>query len=361
MFFLFIIILLFRIDGDNVLRFGSNRTRPIICRKIFIGGLARETTMDQFIKHFGKYGEITDSVIMKDRKTGQPRGFGFITYADPSVVDKVIEDPHIINGKQVEIKRTIPRGAVGSKDFRTKKIFVGGIPSNVTEDEFRDFFTRYGEVKDHQIMRDHSTNRSRGFGFITFDTEEAVDDLLSMGNKIEFAGAQVEIKKAEPKKPNSAPPPSKRYNDSRSSYGGGGYGDAYDGFSGSFGVGGGYRSGGAYGGGRGSAYGAYGSEFGGYGGYAGAMAPYRGDPSLGYTGRYGGSFSRGYDLGGYGGPSENYGAYGAGGGSSGGAGAYQSGYDGNIGGGYGGASGGPFYGSSRGGYNAGGRYHPYGR
>ncbi|XP_022636951.1 glycine-rich RNA-binding protein 3, mitochondrial isoform X2 [Vigna radiata var. radiata] len=316
----------------------------------------------QFIKHFGKYGEITDSVIMKDRKTGQPRGFGFITYADPSVVDKVIEDPHVINGKQVEIKRTIPRGAVGSKDFRTKKIFVGGIPSNVTEDEFRDFFTRYGEVKDHQIMRDHSTNRSRGFGFITFDSEEAVDDLLSMGNKIEFAGAQVEIKKAEPKKPNSAPPSSKRYNDSRSSYGGAGYGDAYDGFGGNFGVGGGYRSGGAYGGGRAGAYGAYGSEFGGYGGYAGAMGPYRGDPSLSYAGRYGGSFSRGYDLGGYGGPSENYGAYGGGGGSSGGAGAgaYQSGYDGSLGGGYGGTSGGPFYGSSRGGYGA-GRYHPYGR
>ncbi|XP_014514633.1 glycine-rich RNA-binding protein 3, mitochondrial isoform X1 [Vigna radiata var. radiata] len=330
--------------------------------KIFIGGLARETTIAQFIKHFGKYGEITDSVIMKDRKTGQPRGFGFITYADPSVVDKVIEDPHVINGKQVEIKRTIPRGAVGSKDFRTKKIFVGGIPSNVTEDEFRDFFTRYGEVKDHQIMRDHSTNRSRGFGFITFDSEEAVDDLLSMGNKIEFAGAQVEIKKAEPKKPNSAPPSSKRYNDSRSSYGGAGYGDAYDGFGGNFGVGGGYRSGGAYGGGRAGAYGAYGSEFGGYGGYAGAMGPYRGDPSLSYAGRYGGSFSRGYDLGGYGGPSENYGAYGGGGGSSGGAGAgaYQSGYDGSLGGGYGGTSGGPFYGSSRGGYGA-GRYHPYGR
>ena len=38
---------------------------------------------------------------MKDRYTGQPRGFGFITYADPSVVDKVIEDDHVINGKQV--------------------------------------------------------------------------------------------------------------------------------------------------------------------------------------------------------------------------------------------------------------------
>ncbi|KAL2529003.1 RNA-binding (RRM/RBD/RNP motif) family protein [Forsythia ovata] len=158
--------------------------------KIFIGGLARETTSAQFVKYFGKYGEITDSVIMKDRKTGQPRGFGFVTYADPSVVDKVIEETHIINGKQVEIKRTIPRGAIGSKDFKTKKIFVGGIPTTVGEDEFKDFFSKFGEVKEQQIMRDHSSGRSRGFGFITFETEQSVDDILANGNRLDFAGAQ---------------------------------------------------------------------------------------------------------------------------------------------------------------------------
>ena len=38
---------------------------------------------------------------MKDRHTGRPRGFGFITYADPSVVDTVIAETHIINDKQV--------------------------------------------------------------------------------------------------------------------------------------------------------------------------------------------------------------------------------------------------------------------
>ena len=59
---------------------------------------------DQFTKYFGKYGEITDSVIMKDRQTGRPRGFGFITYADPSVVDTVIAETHVINGKQVSSK-----------------------------------------------------------------------------------------------------------------------------------------------------------------------------------------------------------------------------------------------------------------
>jgi hypothetical protein len=48
-----------------------------------------------------EYGEITDSVIMKDRKIGQSRGYGFVAYSDPSAVDQVIQDTLIINGKQV--------------------------------------------------------------------------------------------------------------------------------------------------------------------------------------------------------------------------------------------------------------------
>lgn len=339
--------------------------------KIFIGGLARETTSAQFVKHFGKYGEIIDSVIMKDRRTGQPRGFGFITYADPSVVDKVIQDSHIINGKQVEIKRTIPKGAIGSKDFKTKKIFVGGIPTSVNEDEFKDFFSKFGEVKEHQIMRDHSSNRSRGFGFITFDSEEAVDDLLSKGNRIEFAGTKVEIKKAEPKKPNPPPSTSKRYSESRSSYGSG-FGDAYGGGYGGGGYGGAasYRGGAAAYGGRAGAYGGGygGSEFGGYGGYGAVGGAYRGDlSSYGYSGRYGATgFSRGYDMGsGYGGPTDGYGSYG---GAAAGGSAYGGSYDSALGGGYGGSSGGSMYGSgsssNRGGFGgaaANGRYHPYAR
>lgn len=60
-----------------------------------------------------------------------------------------------------------------------------------TADEFNDFFSTFGVVKEHQIMRDHASNRSRGFGFVTFDSEEAVDELLSKGNRIDFAGTKV--------------------------------------------------------------------------------------------------------------------------------------------------------------------------
>nr|GFC01172.1 heterogeneous nuclear ribonucleoprotein 1 [Tanacetum cinerariifolium] len=95
----------------------------------------------EFKHHFGKYGDITDSMIMKDRMTGQPRGFGFITYVDPLVVDKVIQDTHVLSRKQVEVKRTIPREtAANSKGFKTKKIFVRSIPSKVGIPQTNIFF-----------------------------------------------------------------------------------------------------------------------------------------------------------------------------------------------------------------------------
>ncbi|XP_034678775.1 heterogeneous nuclear ribonucleoprotein 1 [Vitis riparia] len=329
--------------------------------KIFIGGLAKDTTYATFNKHFGKYGDITDSVIMKDRYTGQPRGFGFITYADPSVVDRVIEDTHVINGKQVEIKRTIPKGSGQSKDFKTKKIFVGGVPSTVTEDEFKNFFSKYGKVVEHQIIRDHETNRSRGFGFIIFDSEEVVDEMISKGNMIDMAGTQVEIKKAEPKKASNPPPAPAYGSNSRArsfSDGFGGFGSSYGAFDSGFGPGP-YRTPGGVGGRLGGygGYGSSGSEFGGgYGGFgSSSLGGYRGESSLGYSSRfgpYGGGFSGGYGgsgLGGYGRGGEGYGNYGGSG--------YSGGYDSGPGASYGGAGG--LYG--RGGYSGSSRYHPYAR
>ncbi|GAB2284792.1 hypothetical protein Dimus_019245 [Dionaea muscipula] len=324
--------------------------------KIFIGGLPKDTTYGQFNSHFGEYGEIIDSVIMKDRFTGAPRGFGFITYADPSVVDKVMEDNHIINGKQVEIKRTIPKGSGQSKDLKTKKIFVGGIPSSVTEDEFRNFFSSYGEVVEHQIIRDHDTNRSRGFGFIIFDSEEVVDEILSKGNMLDFAGTQVEIKKAEPKKPSNPPPgPAYRSNPRARPFadGYGAYGGSYGGFDGAFGPGP-YRNPGGLGG-RLSGYNGYGTgaEYGAYGGFgSSSLGGYRGESSIGYSSRfgsYGGGYGGGYgagSLGGYG-RGDGYGGYGNS--------AYGNGYDSSSGAGYAGPGG--LYG--KGGYSGNSRYHPY--
>lgn len=86
--------------------------------------------------------------------------------------------------------------------LRTKKIFVGGLAPSVTEREFRGYFERFGLITDVVVMHDNATNRPRGFGFITFDSEEAVDDVTKKSFH-ELSGKLVEVKRAVPKEGNN--------------------------------------------------------------------------------------------------------------------------------------------------------------
>lgn len=64
-------------------------------------------------------------------------------------------------------------------------IFLGFV------DELREYFSAYGIVVEHQIMLDHTTGRSRGFGFVTFDDENSVEKIFSDGQIHELGGKQV--------------------------------------------------------------------------------------------------------------------------------------------------------------------------
>ena len=54
------------------------------------------------LKYFSRYGEVIDCVVMKNPATGKSRGFGFVTFKDPSCVETVLANgPHILDGRQV--------------------------------------------------------------------------------------------------------------------------------------------------------------------------------------------------------------------------------------------------------------------
>lgn len=162
--------------------------------KMFIGGLNWETTEDGLRDYFSKYGHVIDLKIMKDSNTGRSRGFGFLTFDQPSSVDEVVKTQHILDGKVIDPKRSIPR----EEQDKTGKIFVGGIGADVRPKEFEEFFATYGNIIDAQLMLDKDTGRSRGFGFVTYDSPEAVDRVCQ-SKYIEFKGKQIEIKRAEPR------------------------------------------------------------------------------------------------------------------------------------------------------------------
>nr|XP_043616543.1 RNA-binding protein 1-like [Erigeron canadensis] len=188
--------------------------------KVFVGGISWETTEEVLREHFRYYGNVVSSVIARDRITGSPRGFAFVSFADSSALDKVLGDSHNILGRTVEVKKAVPKGeqnqiqqeqnrgqsrnyrsnGIKSNDnyLKTKKIFVGGLSANLTEDDFKIYFEKFGRITDVVVMHDNVTHRPRGFGFITFDTEDSVEEVMQR-NFHELCGKLVEVKRAVPK------------------------------------------------------------------------------------------------------------------------------------------------------------------
>jgi len=162
--------------------------------KIFIGGLTYETTDEKLREHFEQYGRITECTVMKDNN-GCSRGFGFITYENPEVLDKVLEINHILDGKTIDPKRAIPR----DRQDKTEKIFVGGIHPDVTEAEFKAAFDSFGKVIDATLITAKDTGKSRCFGFITYEDGRGVEVAYANRHNIVLNGKKVEVKYAAPK------------------------------------------------------------------------------------------------------------------------------------------------------------------
>ncbi|XP_055433523.1 RNA-binding protein Musashi homolog 2 isoform X1 [Bubalus kerabau] len=224
--------------------------------KMFIGGLSWQTSPDSLRDYFSKFGEIRECMVMRDPTTKRSRGFGFVTFADPASVDKVLGQPHHeLDSKTIDPKVAFPRRAQPKGTFltqgsnprllhwqadslplshqdprhamvtRTKKIFVGGLSANTVVEDVKQYFEQFGKarilewvavsfsrnlpdpgpeltspalVEDAMLMFDKTTNRHRGFGFVTFENEDVVEKVCEI-HFHEINNKMVECKKAQPK------------------------------------------------------------------------------------------------------------------------------------------------------------------
>lgn len=264
-------------------------------RKLFVGGLNRDTSEQMFTDYFSQYGTIVDKVIITDTELKQSRGFGFITFEKSDSVESVFSSrPHEIDGKTVDVKRAMPRELnTQAAHGKTTKLFVGGFKgiqgfeTNDLQSYIDSRHGKFGSLTKIEFIKDKESGQNKGFGFIEVDSTDFADRLSISESSFTIKGRPMSIKKSEDRNERGAGGNSGGYGGGMQQRGGGGRGGGRGAGGRGGGRGGGYASqnGGGYGqnnysnssystsyptqgGGYGQSQGGYDNRGGGYGGQA---------------------------------------------------------------------------------------------
>lgn len=78
-------------------------------------------------------------------------------------------------------------------------IYVGNLPYSVKDDELREAFEAYGDVASAEVIFDRRTKRSRGYGFVEMESEDAARRAIDALNGADFQGRELRVDESQPK------------------------------------------------------------------------------------------------------------------------------------------------------------------
>jgi nucleolin len=226
-------------------------------RKLFVAGLPDSVTEDVLKQLFeATGGTVSEISLPKDRATGRPRGFGFVTLStsDEAQAARDSLDGSIQAGKSISVRpfqAEPPKrdsmgagpsrapGAGGPPGAPDRTLYVGNLPYDVTQEEIETLIggTNAGPVARVHLPTDPE-GRKRGFGFVTMGTADGARGAIEALRGADLRGRRLVVNLAHPK--GDRPP--------RTDFAGGG-GGGYSGGGGS-----GFPSGGGGGGGGGGGF-----------------------------------------------------------------------------------------------------------
>ncbi|RDW94417.1 polyadenylate-binding protein [Coleophoma crateriformis] len=171
---------------------------------VFIKNL--DTAIDNKALHdtFAAFGNILSCKVAQD-ESGASKGYGFVHYETDEAASQAIKHVNgmLLNEKKVFVGHHIPKKDRQSKFEEMKanftNIYVKNIPAEVTDEEFRELFEKFGEVTSASLARDQETGKSRGFGFVNFINHEHASTAVEDLNGKDFHGQDLYVGRAQKK------------------------------------------------------------------------------------------------------------------------------------------------------------------
>ena len=84
-----------------------------------------------------------------------------------------------------------------------KKLYVGGLPYSVTDEQLAELFESHGTVESAKVITDRYTDRSRGFGFVEMSTQAEAEQAIQSLNGSELEGRSLTVNISKPREDRS--------------------------------------------------------------------------------------------------------------------------------------------------------------
>ncbi|MCD7451537.1 hypothetical protein HAX54_012523 [Datura stramonium] len=211
-------------DGESVEKEGDggvDEPQSIKDGRLYVGNMPFSMTASQLSEIFAEAGKVVNVEIVYDRVTVRSRGFAFVTMGSVEEAKEAIRlfDGSQVGGRTVKVNfPEVPRG--GEREvMRAKirstnqgfvdsphKLYASNLSWNLTSKALNDAFSDQPGFLSARVVYERDSGRSRGFGFITFSSAEAMNNVLNTMNEVELEGRPLRLSLTRQRAPLSSPP-----------------------------------------------------------------------------------------------------------------------------------------------------------
>ncbi|KAL3701238.1 hypothetical protein R1sor_019260 [Riccia sorocarpa] len=164
-------------DGEKS---GELLTRPPHGSEVFVGGVTRDTSEEDLRTLCQSCGDIYEVRLLKDKDTGQNKGYAFVTFTTRESAEKAIESLN-----DTELKGRKLRFSHSQSKHR---LFVGNIPKNWDKDELEKVLAEQGPgIQSVELLKDpKNPGKNRGFAFVEYYNHACAEHARRVMSKPNF-------------------------------------------------------------------------------------------------------------------------------------------------------------------------------
>ncbi|XP_076912183.1 uncharacterized protein LOC143570411 isoform X2 [Bidens hawaiensis] len=177
-------------------------------RTVFAYQMPLKATEWDVYEFFSKAGKVRDVRLIMDRNSRRSKGVGYIEFYDAMSVPMAIAmSGQLLLGQPVMVKPSEAEknlvqsnastggagGIAGPYGAVERKLYVGNLHFNMTEQQLKEIFESFGPVELVQLPTDLETGQCKGFGFVQFSQLEHAKAAVSLNGKLEIAGRTIKV------------------------------------------------------------------------------------------------------------------------------------------------------------------------